>query len=48
VRHVGKNGLILLDQIRRVDRARLVKRSGKVSETTLNATLSVLTEMFTV
>jgi len=48
VRHAGKNGLILLDQIRTVDRARLVKRLGKISEATLNATLSVLTEMFTV
>jgi mRNA interferase MazF len=48
VRHAGKNGLILLDQIRTVDKGRLVKRSGKVSEAILNATLSVLTEMFTV
>ena len=48
VRHAGKSGLILLDQIRTIDKIRLVKRSGKVSEATLNATLSVLTEMFTV
>ena len=48
VRHAGKSGLILLDQIRTIDKIRLVKRSGKVSCAVLNATLSVLIEMFTV
>src|SRR5271156_5559642 len=30
LRHGGKDGLILLDQIRAVDKTRLVKRSGAV------------------
>ena len=48
VRHAGKNGLILLDQIRAVDRTRLVKRSGALSSTTLDSTLSKLVEIFSV
>ncbi len=46
VRHRGKNGLILLDQIRTIDKSRLVKRSGLVSPPTLKATLAVLAEIF--
>lgn len=46
VRHGGKKGLILLDQIRTVDKARLVKRSGAISPATLEATLSALGEIF--
>ena len=46
VRHAGKEGLILLDQIRAVDKARLVKRAGAVSPLTLSATLSALAEVF--
>ncbi len=42
----GKDGLILLDQIRTLDRARLVKRMGRVDAATLGAVLSVLGEMF--
>lgn len=45
-RHAGKNGLILLDQIRTVDKARLVKRAGALSGAVLKATLSVLGEIF--
>ena len=46
VRHAGKTGLILLDQIRAVDKARLVKRSGAVSAAALKATLTALGEVF--
>ena len=46
VRHAGKNGLILLDQLRAVDKARLVKRSGAIGLATLRATLEALAEVF--
>jgi mRNA interferase MazF len=46
VRHGGKQGLILLDQIRAVDKARLVKRAGTISPATLRATLAGLGETF--
>lgn len=46
VRHAGKDGLILLDQIRAIDKSRLVKRSGLLSPGTLTATLTVLAEVF--
>lgn len=39
-------GLILLDQIRTVDRARLVKRMGQVEASTLQTALVVLQRMF--
>lgn len=42
----GKHGLILLDQIRAIDRTRLAKNLGKVSEKTLVSTLRVLQELF--
>ena len=42
----GKHGLILLDQIRTLDRARLVKRLGALRPTTLAATLQTLQAMF--
>ena len=45
-RHGGKKGLILLDQIRAVDKTRLVKRSGAVSAAVLSATLAALGEIF--
>jgi mRNA interferase MazF len=46
VRHGGKQGLILLDQMRAVDKSRLVKRSGAIAPITLSATLSALGEIF--
>jgi mRNA interferase MazF len=46
VRHLGKNGLILLDQVRTIDKARLVKRSGAITAATLKDTLSTLSEIF--
>ncbi len=45
-RFSGKQGQIVLDQIRTVDKARLVQRLGKVSKATEKAVLSVLAQMF--
>ena len=42
----GRGGQVVLDQIRTVDRERLVRRLGKVAPRTLHQTLSVLQEMF--
>ena len=47
VRHSGKNGLILVDQIRAVDKARLSKRLGRVAPATLSTVLEALVETFT-
>ncbi len=44
--HAGKKGLILLDQIRTVDKVRLTKKMGAVSPKTLNAMLNILQELF--
>ncbi|MES2097953.1 MAG: type II toxin-antitoxin system PemK/MazF family toxin [Pseudomonadota bacterium] len=41
-----KAGLILPDQMRTIDRNRLVKRMGRVDAATLRAVLEVLGEMF--
>ena len=46
VTHGGKKGLILLDQMRAVDKARMAKRLGAVSAKTLNSTLITLQEVF--
>lgn len=42
----GKKGLILLDQIRTLDRRRLARRSGAVTPKTLSATLATLQAVF--
>lgn len=42
----GKTGLILLDQIRTLDKVRLVRREGAVHSATLNKVLAVLQTMF--
>jgi mRNA interferase MazF len=42
----GKQGQVVLDQIRTVDKARLVRRLGKVGQQTRAEVLSVLNEMF--
>jgi mRNA interferase MazF len=42
----GKQGLIVLDQIRTLDRLRLVKRLGVLRAPTLAATLQTLQAMF--
>ena len=44
--HGGKKGLILLDQIRSVDKVRLAKKLGAVSGKTLANTLETLQEVF--
>lgn len=44
--HAGKKGLILLDQIRTVDKIRLTKKMGTVSPKTLSAMLNTLQELF--
>lgn len=41
-----KDGFIVLDQIRTVDRRRLLRRLGRVTQTTLAKALDVLQEMF--
>ena len=41
-----KKGQIVLDQIRTVDKTRLVKRLGKLDQSTDTHTLTVLQEMF--
>ena len=46
VSHAGKKGLIVLDQLRTVDKMRLVKRAGTVSHRTLAAVLQTLQQMF--
>jgi len=44
----GKDGHVVADQLRAVDRDRLVKRLGRLSETPLNELLGVLQAMFAV
>jgi mRNA interferase MazF len=46
-RFEGRAGYVVIDQIRTVDRARLVRRLGKLSPSTLGRTLAILQEMFT-
>ena len=45
-RFEGKSGFIVLDQIRTVDRERLVRRLGKLSASAMEQTLTILQEMF--
>ncbi len=42
----GKDGQIILDQIRAVDKTRLVKKLGRIDKNTGDKVLSVLQEMF--
>ena len=44
--HGGKKGLILLDQIRAVDKVRLAKKMGSVSAKTLSLALDTLKDVF--
>ena len=46
VTHAGLKGLILLDQLRAVDKLRMVKRLGAISTRTLAGTLGRLQEVF--
>ena len=45
-RFEGKDGQIVLDQIRTVDKIRLVKKLGKASASTQQEVVAVLMEMF--
>jgi mRNA interferase MazF len=45
-RFKGKNGQVVLDQIRAVDRVRLVKKLGRLDATTSATVLDVLQELF--
>ena len=45
-RFKGKHGQVVLDQIRTVDRSRLIKKLGKIDGKTAAAVLGVLQEMF--
>ena len=47
VTHAGKKGLIVLDQLRTVDKTRLVKKVGTVHMKTLSVILKTLQEVFT-
>ena len=42
----GKRGQIALDQLRTVDKARLVKRLGRISPASVQQVLATLAEMF--
>lgn len=46
VRFQGRDGLLLPDQMRAVDRSRSVKVLGRIDPSTLTALLSVMREMF--
>lgn len=46
VRFKGKPGQVVLDQIRTVDKSRLVKRLGKLDEATRAHVLALLAELF--
>ena len=42
----GRTGHVVLDQLRTVDRERLVHRLGRLSSSTLDKALAILQEMF--
>ena len=42
----GKDGMVVLDQMRAVDRARLVRRLGRISQTNAETVLALLAEFF--
>jgi mRNA interferase MazF len=46
VKFDGRQGWIVLDQLRTVDRARLVRRLGSIDEGTADQVLAVLAEIF--
>ena len=46
VKFQRKQGQIVLDQIRTVDRIRLVRRLGKIDQPTAEKVLAILAEMF--
>ena len=46
VRFQGRSGLILLEQIRALDKRRLIRRLGTIGRDTLSRTLATLRELF--
>lgn len=46
VKFPGRDGLILLDQVRALDKNRFVRRLGTIPPATLRATLGVLRDVF--
>ena len=46
VKFQGKSGQVVLDQLRTVDKSRLVKRLGRLNQTTTTRVLALLAEMF--
>jgi mRNA interferase MazF len=46
VKFQGKDGQVVLDQIRAVDKSRLVRRLGTINEPTQKDVLATLAEMF--
>ena len=42
----GKEGQVVLDQIRTVDKSRLVRKLGRISRSTQRAVIETLAEMF--
>lgn len=46
LKFLGRNGLILLDQLRTLDKQRLVRRLGAVNDRRFSLALSALREMF--
>ena len=42
----GKEGQVVLDQLRTVDKSRLVQKLGRIDKQTQDAVLSILAEMF--
>ena len=45
-RFKGKNGQVVLDQIRTVDQTRLVKKLGRIDAATAAAVLNILQDLF--
>lgn len=46
VNHNGKKGMIAIDQIRTVDKKRIIKIIGKLNKTEINSTKEVIKETF--
>lgn len=46
IRFQGKDGLVVLEQLRTIDKARLVKRLGNAGTRTIEAMSSVLVRLF--
>lgn len=46
ITHDGQRGLVLLDQIRAVDKSRLIRKSGRTSSSTLANILATLQTIF--